>query len=303
MITYEICIENYYLLCVGMNWIILAMVQDILRIRCGRIRSLLGALLGGLPETATIFLGVWNSSEGGSGRLSAGIYYALLILFYMLADLIMVFYTYRVWHVKMLFCSMTCLLSGTLLLGGAITVVDRVCGLQSGFLVVGCSYAILWIRHRWNNRVRAYEQSGLCEVMLTIGNKQKKVIGFVDSGNRLREPISHSAVCVAEAEVLDDLLDWNAIERIRVIPYRSVGRENGILKAYRTDRLDIIHGSGLEERHWNVYVAISEHRLCRDGTYQLIVPENLEDNVVKGRNEDDNTGVVAGENHLSDSEA
>ena len=101
----------------------------------------------------------------------------------------------------------------------------------------------------------------LVPVRLRLGDRNVQLTALVDTGNTLTDPATGQAVLVAEGQALfplfppecrpaaADLLDpagglarlgaegWQG--RLRLVPYRSVGVERGLLLAVRADGLEV----------------------------------------------------------------
>ncbi|RYD05460.1 hypothetical protein N752_08940 [Desulforamulus aquiferis] len=142
-----------------------------------------------------------------------------------------------------------------------------------------------WGAMIWLKRV----QQSICEmpVAVYLWGKKALVRGLVDTGNQLIEPLSQHPVIVVEYEVLRSVLpvkiseaisdpklsdgslaimslsDTPYAERLRVIPFQSLGRENGLLLGIRPDVVEIWHGTEkLEIR--DVVVGIYGKKLSLD---------------------------------------
>ncbi len=123
--------------------------------------------------------------------------------------------------------------------------------------------------------------------------------GFLDTGNMLRDPLTDAPVLIAEYKWLKQYLprDLHAIfdnpadetdllglaassswaGRMRVIPFSSVGRQNGLLLGVRADeiKLDLGHEYICCK---NLIIAIYRERLSPDGRYQLLIPAEIVQN-------------------------
>jgi len=120
--------------------------------------------------------------------------------------------------------------------------------------------------------------------------------GFLDTGNGLRDPLTNKPVVVAEYEfirkclpgdfqkIVDVAKDENDMleglsksswaNRLRIIPFSSIGKKNGILVGIRADR--ILVNTGKEDiAHSNVVVGIYREKLSQDGSYQLLIPSEI----------------------------
>ena len=83
------------------------------------------------------------------------------------------------------------------------------------------------------------------EAEIVMGKHIVKASAFLDTGNRLKEPITGKPVAVASEELWQRMMsaaskaDENAADvRFAAVPYETVGTR-GILEAVRTDRLEV----------------------------------------------------------------
>ncbi len=130
-------------------------------------------------------------------------------------------------------------------------------------------------------------------VNIICNDKSVSTIGFVDTGNSLVEPISKKPVIIAEfnaikellpealayiydkegslSEIIEAISDDNFRRCIRIIPFKSIGNENGILIGFVADRADI--GSNCIKKP---VVAIYRCPLSKGGGYNtLLSPRHL----------------------------
>lgn len=110
------------------------------------------------------------------------------------------------------------------------------------------------------------------EAVLFQGGKKKRVKVLVDSGNSLYEPISGKPVCILDEETAKDL--WTKEDLFRVIPYRAVGVEKGILRGYLLSGMRLEMGGPAKEIN-KVYVAIGPRTLLGEKDGCLIMHPDL----------------------------
>lgn len=133
----------------------------------------------------------------------------------------------------------------------------------------------------------------LCPITIHVGQKTGNLQALVDTGHSLHDPLNKSPVIIAEFESVKELLpeglrlmfyeqqenDLSGIisatagskfyERIRMIPFVSLGLNNGMLIGFRPDKVDLSSSSRKD-----VVIGIYNKKLCGDGRYQgLIGPE------------------------------
>lgn len=93
--------------------------------------------------------------------------------------------------------------------------------------------------------------------------------GLIDTGNRLKEPVSGRPVHVAVREVIEAISP--RIQGVTYIPYRSVGGE-GLLPAVTLDEIKV-------EQQGNCYtlarplVAVVKQPLSPKGEYEVLIQE------------------------------
>jgi stage II sporulation protein GA (sporulation sigma-E factor processing peptidase) len=137
-------------------------------------------------------------------------------------------------------------------------------------------------------------------IVIEIDGKSAGIDAIIDTGNSLKDPISNLPVIVVEYEVLKDLLprrlsqmfrdsggnvdyerlcsimdnaDW--IYRVRLIPFSSLGKQNGMLVGVKPDKVRINHSKFSREIS-NVIVGIYNNKISKDGDYKaLLYPEIL----------------------------
>lgn len=114
-----------------------------------------------------------------------------------------------------------------------------------GFIIIVSSFK--------NIKKKISKTDMLCNIKITIENKSKSLISIVDTGNFLKDPISEAPVIVVNSqsltgilpgEILDNIKDiinganvniGQYIKKIRIIPFSSLGKENGLLLGIKSD--------------------------------------------------------------------
>ena len=132
----------------------------------------------------------------------------------------------------------------------------------------------------------------LCHVQVSLGEQNIVFDALVDTGHSLKDPLSQNSVIIAEFEhvkeflpdglkvlfyekkenVLTELLTTEEntfYKRIRMIPFTSLGRANGMLIGFRPDDVKV-EGKTPQE----VVIGIYNDKLCKNGRYHgLLSPE------------------------------
>lgn len=169
-------------------------------------------------------------------------------------------------------------------------------------LVVAIIIAYITIKYSWDYvQHRIKRERLIVKVEMSFDNKQLCLDALVDTGNSLRDPITNVPVMITDYSIVRELLpndiqkifehsgenDLNAIAeimssskwaaRFRIVPFKSLGRENGMLVGFRPDRVTILD-SGRRILVNNIVIAIYRKNLSKDGEYSaLINPEMLKE--------------------------
>lgn len=133
-------------------------------------------------------------------------------------------------------------------------------------------------------------------VELHFGKKMCIGEGFLDTGNSLRDPVSQRPVVVAEYdlvkecfpddckaaienhknqnEVLEALSISSWANRLRLIPYTSIGQKNGLMVGFRCDEMVVDPGK-INLLYKNLVVGIYHDQLACADSYQLLIPSEI----------------------------
>lgn len=120
-----------------------------------------------------------------------------------------------------------------------------------------------------NNRQKA--RNHFCEVVLAGDTEPITVLGLVDTGNGLMDPVSGKEAAVLEEEVWKKMTWAKREEKYKAIPFHSIGTSHGILEGYEVNRIVVKTQSLTRELH-EVPVAVYKGRLSVKGEYRMILP-------------------------------
>lgn len=127
-----------------------------------------------------------------------------------------------------------------------------------------------------------------CLVKIYINEKCKEIKAIIDTGNFLKEPITKTPVIVVEKEALCSLIPDYILEniekiiiggdidlgeyisKIRIIPFTSLGKQNGVLLGIKADKVLIDIGEN-ENIINNIIIGIYNEKLTKDGKYRALV--------------------------------
>ncbi len=132
-------------------------------------------------------------------------------------------------------------------------------------------------------------------VCIVFGHAEVKLEGFVDTGNQLRDPLTKCPVVVVEAKLLlpylpaqfeqvingpdlgdleSCLLGTHWAERLRLVPFTSVGKQDGLMIGFVPDLLEIDTPAG-KVQTGKVIVGLYTKELSPDGAYRALLHPDL----------------------------
>ena len=279
-----IYVDTLFLLNAAVDYLLLLASARLAGEPLARLRFLLGAALGGLYAVA-IFLPGLSFLARPPCRLAAAVLMVLAAFWK----------SQRLLRQVVIFLALSCAFGGGVLaiglLGGrGLTLSNGV--LYSGMdlkivllSAAGCYGALTLLFQRTGRHTAAAGE--LRPVRLTLGERQVSLTALVDTGNTLTDPATGRPVLVAEADCVEELLPpgirpspadlrdpAGALERLedpwrrrfRLLPYRSVGVDRGLLLAVRVDQVQV----GEEDRG-PMLAALSPTPVSDGGGYRALL--------------------------------
>lgn len=162
-------------------------------------------------------------------------------------------------------------------------------GAALGLIVTILSFKII--------KTKLSKKALFCNVKINLINKQIKTVAMIDTGNLLKDPISNNPVIIVEHSLLYGILPkqiLNNLENIlggdlekipedvkekylsklKVIPFSSLGKQNGMLLGIKADEINIESEEANITKD-NVIVGIYDKSLTKRGEYRALVGMNL----------------------------
>lgn len=133
----------------------------------------------------------------------------------------------------------------------------------------------------------------ICKVKIQLNGKEIVLDTMVDTGNMLKEPLTGNPVVVVEKTSLYDLMpkeilnntesilggDFEKIpedikneyiSRLKIIPFSSLGKQNGMLIGIKPEKLEVINEQTEEEKN-NAIIGIYDKSLTKRGEYNALI--------------------------------
>lgn len=279
-------IDGVFFLNLILNYLLLAAAARLAGERLYRLRMSLGALLGALYAVASYLPGLGFLS---ASLTKLGVAVLMVLIAFggvrRLLRLILIFF-----GVSFAFGGGVLALS--LLGGGNLDLSGNFIG-AAGFkellLSFAFCYLILTLVFRRTAR-HGGSRRDIVSVTLRFGQRETTVNALMDSGNTLTDPLTNAPVLVTElgpvrpllgkeylsiltpdslkdpAGTLERLAEASLAGRFRLLPYKTVGVDCGLLLALRTE--EIVVGG---RRQKQMLAALSPTRLSDGGAYAALV--------------------------------
>lgn len=159
---------------------------------------------------------------------------------------------------------------------------------SSVFVIIACRSLWPLIKAKLDNKNFYYT------VELIFDDSSVVVEALMDTGNELIDPITHKPVMIVQfnkiksimpdsikriyMELKEENLDYITeavgnspwVKRFRMIPYKAVGKANGILIAYKPDKIRVLIGETWEEIK-DVLVAVYNKELSTNNDYHAVI--------------------------------
>ena len=155
-----------------------------------------------------------------------------------------------------------------------------------GFIVITIAFYIV--------KIKLGKKDIYCDITIFFNEKNIDVKALIDTGNMLKDPITNIPVIVVEKEKLFNLLptsilnnlnqiidgsvpneiyeekNFEYISKFRVIPFKSLGKENGLLLGFKTDKVIIKKDDTVNQIN-KVIVGIYNNKLKKKEQYSALV--------------------------------
>ena len=153
-----------------------------------------------------------------------------------------------------------------------------------GFVIITTAFKLI--------KNRMTKKDMFCEIQINFNEKAVNVKALVDSGHFLKEPITGLPVIVIESKELQDILPETILENVedilqgnktevlskeeyiiykfRLIPFTSLGKQNGLLLGFKPDNV-IIKTDENERKLNNSVIGIYTKNLTKDNLYNALI--------------------------------
>ena len=294
-----------------MNYIILFACVVLLKVRLHRFRLLVSSCVGAV-YTIIMYLNI------------IPIYSNFIMKF--ILSIVIVYVAFKPNNVKQLLKELTIFYLTSFVFGGCVFalmyfVKPQLVQIRNGSFVgtypikvavIGGSLAFVLLQTSFKlikNKIS--KNDVIYKIKIHILEKEIVVNALLDTGNLLKEPITGLPVIIVEKKKLKDIIPVeilnnanviiggdssklsynenciNYISRLRMIPFSSVGKKNGLLLGIRSDSVDIIINEATETVQ-NVIIGVYEQSFTKNNSYSAIFGLDI----LEGGNVNENASSV-----------
>lgn len=168
-----------------------------------------------------------------------------------------------------------------------------------GFIIITTAFK--------NIKGKLTKKDMFCNIKININSNTVYTKAIIDTGNFLKEPITKIPIAVVEKDILKGVIPEeilnnlsNIIEgkeialgeylsKIRLIPFMSLGKENGMLIGIKADGLAINTQDDVLFIK-NIIIGIYDGNLSKTGKYKALIGLELLEN--KGGNKDEHIRTI-----------
>lgn len=106
-----------------------------------------------------------------------------------------------------------------------------------GFLIIQYSFSL--------NKRQMKIKDLLCDLEIFVNNQKVKMKAYIDSGNTLKDPLTKKPVIIVEKSIMEKIIDVDNLIggdeklKLRLIPFKSIGKQNGMLIGIRPEYVKI----------------------------------------------------------------
>ena len=161
-------------------------------------------------------------------------------------------------------------------------------GISIAFIIIVISFKLV--------KAKISKKDLFCDIKIKINKKMIRTTAMIDTGNMLKEPITNIPVIVVEKDILNKAIpevilkniecilggdfteisneiEKEYISKLKVIPYKSLGKENGILLGIKADEVSFMEENE-EIKLTKVIIGIYNKKLSKNGKYHALIGIN-----------------------------
>ena len=259
-VYYELYVDVLFLVNFMMDYLLLLLVKKMLKCTATHGRICLGAALGALFSCVVMILPI-------------PFMVIKFVLFHVVVNVFMIQAGLKIKKIKELIKAYLLLYVGGFLLGGIMQALHQYVSKGSLFFAIA-AFGYYLASKLWDIIAHVQKVNKIrCDVELYWEEKTFLIKGLIDTGNGLKDPVSHKPVSIIDKAVAKEFLGEMKLAKVRYFPFHSIGIREGLLLAGELDKMCIHY----EQEIWieKPLIGVSEEKISSEGEYQMILNPNL----------------------------
>ncbi|MEY8391480.1 sigma-E processing peptidase SpoIIGA [Lachnospiraceae bacterium 45-W7] len=252
---YELYADIWFMTNLLMDCVALGIAGKIMKQRIHMKRLLLAAFAGTAGSMGFFFL------------LHSFVWYQLLV--HLLVNPLMVWLCFRAGKPKQFLCQWAVTYLSVILLGGSLEwCASNLAGMEYFLPCLLFAIVFLWIAEKILECFRR-EKEMVYDLLLLTTEGNISVKGFFDTGNLLMDPLVGKPVHIIKKKILEEQIEKGKLLP-RMIPFHSLGTENGLIEAVTIEGMYIIK-EGRSLYLDRPVLGLAEGNLFQDDGYSVIL--------------------------------
>lgn len=274
---YGIYLDVYFLVNCGMDLVLLLILRRILKVQAKLRRLILAGMAGAAFSCLAVLW--WD--------MPAALYLPAEVI---LPAAVMVQAAFRPLGFRVFLKELLILLLEAFLMGGVMETVYQ--HMENGWnsagrpgmpflfflLAAALAAGTVYILWDWGFEIRK-ERRTLFRLSLEAAGRRIETTGYLDTGNRLRNPENGRPVHIVSEKVWKLL--YSPETEVFWIPYHTVGNALGMMEGMEVAAMEIWWGKGRKTDICGAVIAKSPCPLCEDGSYDVLLHGSAEQEAVQ----------------------
>jgi len=147
-------------------------------------------------------------------------------------------------------------------------------------------------------QIKISREKIIISISIEVEEHKSNIRALLDTGNSLQDPLSNYPVIVVEYSAIKELFPLevqnilddsgnvnflsmtelsqssNWINRFRIIPFKSLGKENGLLIGFKPDKVQLLDEKNLKSMS-NIIIAVYGKKLSSNGDYSALLHPDI----------------------------
>lgn len=263
---FQVYIDTLFIVNLIMNYLLLLLVSKLVRCPATHLSVFTGAVFGAFSFCILILM-PWLPG------------YVKIMIAYGGVSMVMIRIGLKIKEFRLLWIASIYLFVCVFLFSGSLQWLTqqipylRQMRMNSLMIIMG-GYGCYLICSTLLKKYKEKEKQLFYQLEFTIAGETISIHGILDTGNGLVDPLTKKPVSLIEKSVLNKYIEQGYQKGFCVIPFHSIGKENGILYGYEIEDVKIQTSDAIIKKQ-KIIVAVVAEKISNSGSYQMILHPEL----------------------------